>query len=88
MCLYNTTKEKKMINTTLISRLLVIDQVISSALEHFPAQKEALRLHIDALINQHVDDHSDDVEAQLMAKLENNRISNIYSQLKEGNKNA
>jgi hypothetical protein len=88
MCLYNTTKEKKMINTTLISRLLVIDQVISSALEHFPAQKEALRLHIDALINQHVDDHSDDVEAQLMARLENNRISNIYSQLKEGNKNA
>jgi len=77
-----------MINTTLISRLLVIDQVISSALEHFPAQKEALRLQIDALINQHVDDHSDDVEAQLMARLENNRISNIYSQLKEGNKDA
>lgn len=76
-----------MINTTLISRLLVIDQVISSALEHFPAQKEALRLHIDALINQHVDDHSHDVEAQLMARLENDRISNIYSQLKE-NKNA
>jgi hypothetical protein len=76
-----------MINTTLISRLLVIDQVISSALEHFPAQKDALRLHIDALINQHVDDHSNDVEAQLMARLENDRISNIYSQLKE-NKNA
>ena len=77
-----------MINTTLISRLLVIDQVISSALEHFPAQKDALRLHIDSLITQHVDDHSDEVEAQLMARLENNRISNIYSQLKEGNKDA
>ena len=88
MCLYNTTKEKKMINTTLISRLVMIDQVISSALEHFPAQKDALRLHIDALINQHVDEAPlSVVESQPMAKLENNRISNIYSQLKE-NKNA
>ena len=77
-----------MINTTLISRLLVIDQVISSALEHFPAQKASLRLRIDSLIDQHVQDHSDDVENQLMNRLKNDRVANIYSQLKEGNKNA
>ena len=39
------------------------------------------------LIEQHVNDHSTEIEAKLMARLENDRISNIYSQLKD-NKDA
>ena len=76
-----------MINTSLISRLIAVDQVICAALQDFPGQREALRLCINDLIEQHVNDHSSEVEAKLMARLESDRISNIYSQLKE-NKNA
>jgi hypothetical protein len=73
-----------MINPDLISRLLAVDVLVCTFLEDFPSQRDALRSKIDDLLNQHVQDLSDQVELQLMA---NKRISNIYSQLKD-NKNA
>ena len=76
-----------MINTSLISRLIAVDQVVCAALGEFSGQREALRLCINDLIEQHVNDHSTEIEAKLMARLENDRISNIYSQLKD-NKDA
>ena len=99
MCLYNTKQETKfMLNIKLINRLICLEQVIDAMFkDDAPDIAEALKVCINVIFGDMVNDHNDAIEQQYFsdkeveekiadlskAKIKNDHIKQIQNLYKQ-----
>lgn len=84
MCLYNTKQETKfMLNIKLINRLICLEQVVDAMFkDDAPEIAEALKVCINIIFGDMINDHTNAIEQQYFSDKEvENKISELHESL-------